>query len=144
MSNVDTARYFLKYWYDATQLRADGITFEQALTALQNSEPRRLYMDLYGGDFKYISASDAREALTSLGSNYPHDIPDPAAFDQVLIDRVNPKNITNFIRITKESVADSTAQITKTVASYGSLGLNSVFYIALAGFALWVFTKAKR
>lgn len=143
MTNTEYAMRALRVWYNESGLDFKGITFDQAVDFLVNkSEPRRLYLDLFGDSVKTVGEYKAHDAMFTLGELNNGKIPDPAYFSEMLYDRVDPSRLENFVPLVADSLTDSAATIVKTVSSYGGFGLKYGFYLALAGAALYVFVNA--
>lgn len=145
MTNREAGLQMLRWWYGASSLQMKGISFDQAVDFLTTkSEPRRLYLDIWGENLKVVGAYKAEDAMYSLGEDNPGKIPDPQIFSDVLYDRVDTSNVSNFVEIAGESIASSARQITTAVADYGTFGLKSIYWIAIAGVAVYVLTAARR
>jgi hypothetical protein len=130
----------IRWWYDASGLQFTGVSFDQAVYALtaDPGNPLWLYPENLGEAFEAVGNARAQDAMTTLGNLNQGKIPTSEAFFNVMVNAVDPHNITNFLSIVGNAVKDTGEEITTTVANKASFALNTTYWIALAGIALFV------
>lgn len=139
MTNTEYALRALQVWYRESGLSFKGITFDEAVDYLTNrSEPRRLYLDIFGGSVKTVGLYKAEDAMFSLAEANQGKIPDPAYFHDMLYDKVNPWKLQNFVPIVVQSVGAGLSDTVKVGVDYGGFGLKSVYWMALAGVGIYI------
>lgn len=145
MSNVDKAMQMLRWWYERSGLELKGVSFAQAVDILVNkAEPNRLNLEFFGASYDVVGSYKASDAMATLGELNMGKIPNATYFHQVLVDAVDPSRLTNFVPLVAGAVSDSAVEITRAVSNYGVFGIKTLYYIALAGAAVYAFSFARR
>lgn len=145
MTNSEKAMQMLKWWYERSGLELKGVSFAQAADILINkAEPNRIYPEIFGSVYDIVGPYKAADAMATLGELNPGKIPNAQYFSQVLVDAVDPSRLSNFVPLVWNAVGDSASDIASSVADYGSFGIKSLYWIALAGVALYALNTARR